>query len=1172
VCMTRKKSEPAFGRMTDLITCSLSYLAAPALHGELSIPFRNLSAFHAYGPLAELNDCYLLLLAESKAVGKGSGKTARAGGQALPEDKHRLYVLQLDPMSTGTSMHQPEARARHENQASLRALFHRVEEQGSSHSLAAFRFFPHPKDWARPEVTSMIARIHEAQGTNSAAELLTGVREGLQEGSGAEGLGEGRGGGEAVEKKAWLRRSTRRSTRDSAKAGLYEHLGAGGGPLVGEEEARLLFKFPLHPEAPDRVALTSLDRVRLEEGEFLNDNVIDFHFKWLVHCGVGCVEDVGLADEKRKGLRDVHIFSTHFYSKLTETSSITRAIKRSSLYFKSATQKKGSKDKMKEDGSTMGKEQIVATGKTQGTERAGEKDIHTPMSEVRAPRDEDDRDDIELLKKAGPKGRVEKEAATEEGWDPLLAFSFSPDSPSPVTKAPTRQEIQAKERQRREEEKYEAAHSLVQRWTKNVDLFSKKMVLVPINEALHWSLAVLCNLDRVQSLVDPATEPLTADDEGKAPIETPVHKKSKRKRLRKSATMEGENASWLKEKHLDRWGEGEGGDRVVDVGVQESQEPGDPPVVVSLGRKKKKWLSTRPQSAADSGSGLLVEARAAGGRQGEHVVGRESKDQTKHGAMDVGEPWSGDSSQSKEEKEGDRCPQEEGDSLDLTIGDVLAADELGVGSMESSHEMEEKPETGGKSARWEGRRGSGEEQGLDRGRDGKTDVEDGRKDVVDVGSRPCLVFMDSLSAHRADKIHTALLNYLKVEWKRRKAPGDGPSPFLSKETFPVIKPRVPTQDNSCDCGVFILKYGEMMLADVLPTLARWTKRALACRLRDFIRADVFSQEDVDGLRKTLQARFQELEVKYGEQGEKGEGTGKVIKKEEMITGKEEEREMEELGELDIKTGDGKDANGGEDREESYDNGQDHASVEMQWSPERCVEAKGEEGGVDDEEDGDDDETVEDAYAPRRIDANLSTTAEHPASPPRSSPSSLSGTPVISSDTWSNERMLTSKEERSTGNGAGSQNPSPSSISSQRARMAPSASVAVAVDYNKEGSVTLGTFKISPGEAESMSVFQVDGEDVKDEEVEAEEKKLLDFQIFGAKSPDELRKLKNMRKRRKRNEKKRAARIEAAALQSPLQRAKARAEQGRLEGVQGNELWKIHGDDEAFVDLSSSLSA
>ena len=32
----------------------------------------------------------------------------------------------------------------------------------------------------------------------------------------------------------------------------------------------------------------------------------------------------------------------------------------------------------------------------------------------------------------------------------------------------------------------------VERWTKNTDLFSKDFIFVPINEALHWSLAIIC--------------------------------------------------------------------------------------------------------------------------------------------------------------------------------------------------------------------------------------------------------------------------------------------------------------------------------------------------------------------------------------------------------------------------------------------------------------------------------------------------------------------------------------------------------------------------------------------------------------------------------------------------------------------------------------------------------
>ena len=35
------------------------------------------------------------------------------------------------------------------------------------------------------------------------------------------------------------------------------------------------------------------------------------------------------------------------------------------------------------------------------------------------------------------------------------------------------------------------AHALVSRWTKNVNLFEKDFVLVPVNERYHWSLTVI---------------------------------------------------------------------------------------------------------------------------------------------------------------------------------------------------------------------------------------------------------------------------------------------------------------------------------------------------------------------------------------------------------------------------------------------------------------------------------------------------------------------------------------------------------------------------------------------------------------------------------------------------------------------------------------------------------
>jgi Ulp1 family protease len=42
---------------------------------------------------------------------------------------------------------------------------------------------------------------------------------------------------------------------------------------------------------------------------------------------------------------------------------------------------------------------------------------------------------------------------------------------------------------------------------------------------------------------------------------------------------------------------------------------------------------------------------------------------------------------------------------------------------------------------------------------------------------------------------------------------------------------VPTQDNSCDCGVFVLKYGALMLDTVLDTLPLWTEEDLGRQVR-----------------------------------------------------------------------------------------------------------------------------------------------------------------------------------------------------------------------------------------------------------------------------------------------------------------------------------------------------
>ncbi len=35
-------------------------------------------------------------------------------------------------------------------------------------------------------------------------------------------------------------------------------------------------------------------------------------------------------------------------------------------------------------------------------------------------------------------------------------------------------------------------HERVQKWTKNVDLFEKDFIVIPINEHAHWYMAIVC--------------------------------------------------------------------------------------------------------------------------------------------------------------------------------------------------------------------------------------------------------------------------------------------------------------------------------------------------------------------------------------------------------------------------------------------------------------------------------------------------------------------------------------------------------------------------------------------------------------------------------------------------------------------------------------------------------
>ncbi len=79
------------------------------------------------------------------------------------------------------------------------------------------------------------------------------------------------------------------------------------------EDDELLFAYPMDAGASDIIQILRSDHLRLREGEFLNDNLIDFYLKFTLR------EDPIIRKRVMNGTSsEVHVFTSHFFSKLSE--------------------------------------------------------------------------------------------------------------------------------------------------------------------------------------------------------------------------------------------------------------------------------------------------------------------------------------------------------------------------------------------------------------------------------------------------------------------------------------------------------------------------------------------------------------------------------------------------------------------------------------------------------------------------------------------------------------------------------------------------------------------------------------------------------------------------------------------------------------------------------------
>ncbi|XP_009553533.2 sentrin-specific protease 7 isoform X2 [Cuculus canorus] len=103
--------------------------------------------------------------------------------------------------------------------------------------------------------------------------------------------------------------------------------------------------------------------------------------------------------------------------------------------------------------------------------------------------------------------------------------------------------------------------------------------------------------------------------------------------------------------------------------------------------------------------------------------------------------------------------------------------------------------------------------------------------------RPCILIFDSLKAGSVQKTVQVLREYLEMEWEaKRKTHRE-----FNKSTMIDLCPRVPKQDNSSDCGIYLLQYVESFFQNPIVNfeeplhLEKWFPRQLIRSKREEIR-------------------------------------------------------------------------------------------------------------------------------------------------------------------------------------------------------------------------------------------------------------------------------------------------------------------------------------------------
>ncbi|NWV19532.1 SENP6 protease, partial [Origma solitaria] len=345
-------------------------------------------------------------------------------------------------------------------------------------------------------------------------------------------------------------------------------------------------------------------------------------------------------------------------------------------------------------------------------------------------------------------------------------------------------------------------HGRVKTWTRHVDIFEKDFIFVPLNEAAHWFLAVICfpGLEKPKYEPNPhyhenATMPLkssSSDGESSTPSPLPNEldaQNSPSKSTAKKTFTKKYSTALI--------------DPNTETEDNESSCCRRSPCRGKSAFKKLNQVDSdveEPNTVESACHKLDHRTLDENGIQGEFTAASQSMDGLHKIRLNYSE-----------------------DSAD---GSKLNEDEL-IDFSEDQDNQEDSSDDGGLV-------------------DDNCNSEMGQWYLKPtICKQPCILLMDSLRGPSRSNVVKTLREYLEVEWEVRK----GSKRSFSKDVMKGSNPKVPQQNNFSDCGVYILQYVESffenpILSFELPmNLTDWFPRPRMKTKREEIRKIILTLQE-----------------------------------------------------------------------------------------------------------------------------------------------------------------------------------------------------------------------------------------------------------------------------------------------------------------------------------------